>query len=791
MPCEAWHNRHGVTATGAPGGQPAVPPPSGRSAPLRAERCGQWTAWLAGLVPDDAPVALAAVGALGRGEPAPYSDLDLVVLHDGPPRAVAAIADRIWYPIWDSGARLDHSVRTVPEAIAVAQRDGTALLGLLDVRHVGGDESLTLALRARLLALWRGTARDRAGELRELAEQRHVRCGDAAFLLEPHLKDSRGALRDGQLLRAFALAHLIDVPPDLRRAYADLLDVRDELHACTGRAEDVLRKQEHAAVAAALGLTDGDAVLRVVNAAARIGGHHLQLAWRRVLPPHRRGAGRGSDVPAPRIGLARDVVTQDGEVVLGRDARPARDPVLLLRAARAAAEHRLPLAEFALRRLAAEAPPLPEPWPAEARAEFLALLGTGAAVVPVAESLDLAGLFSRVLPEWAAVRFRAQHDPVHRFTVDRHLLETAAHAATLGPGVDRPDLLLTAALLHDIGKGSPGDHAEVGAHLAAAVAARMGFPAADVAIVEALVRHHLLLSQVATRRDLDDPATLRIVRTAVGGSSAVLALLHALTVADSAATGPAAHTEWRAALVAELVRRVQASLTGDPPPVAGGPDAQLRELAAGGTLRVAVGQTEVAIAAPDRVGVLYRSVGVLALHLLDVRSASIAVERGMALNRFMVEPRFGRLPDPARLHADLARYLDGDPGLAERLRARERSYPPGLEVPATVRWFDDEATGATVLEYRAADAIGLLCRVAAALERCQLDVRAARISSLAGVVVDAFYLTTRDGAPVPPTRRAQVELELRAAGERTGAGAVRGDARPPPTRPDVTAPGPR
>ena len=243
----------------------------------------------------------------------------------------------------------------------------------------------------------------------------------------------------------------------------------------------------------------------------------------------------------------------------------------------------------------------------------------------------------------------------------------------------------------------------------------------------------------------------------------MLDLLHALAIADAAATGPAAWSDWKAGLVADLVRRAHAVLRGAPPEPVAELDDERRALAEAGELAVLVRPSEVVVAAADGVGVLYRTAGVLALHLLDVRSASIRTHAGMAVNTFAVEPRFGTMPEASRVRAELARVLSGDTGLAERLRVKERSYarPAAAARPApTVHWFDDEATDATVLEYRADDSLGLLCRVTAALERCQLDVRSARVSSLAGAVVDAFYVTTRDGAPVPRERRPDIEAEL-------------------------------
>ncbi len=718
-------------------------------------------------------LALVAVGGLGRREMAPYSDLDLVLLHNGKIHGLTEIADSLWYPIWDSRIDLDHSVRTPDQAVAVADDDLRAVTGMLDIRHIAGDGALTAEVRERVLTRWRAGAAKRVEELREASAARLAQAGDGAFLLEPNVKDSRGCMRDAQALHALALAQLVDMPPSVRRAYADILDVRGELHRVSGRAVDVLRLQEQDGIALSLerfdedGNPDRDNVLQQVNSAARLVAHTLDAALRRIRPPERAKLfGRGSKAPVQRVGLAKDIVAHDGEVVLALDAAPPHDGGLVLRAARAAAENELPLAPATLSRLRAEAATLPTPWPLEAREDFVTLLGTGAGAVSVLEALDLADLLEPLIPEWALVRSKAQHNPVHTYTVDRHLLETASSAARLVRGIDRPDLLLVGALLHDIGKGMQGDHSKVGAPVAAQIAERMGFAPEDVVVIHALVRHHLLLPDTATRRDPDDPATLRIVLDAVGDDAALLDLLNALSLADATATGPGAWSDWKASLIAELVRRVHLVQRGVEPPKTPPVDPRWIELAETGKVAVLVGTDDVTVAVPDQIGGLYRTAGVLALNLLDVRSASLRTHNAMAVCHFVVASRFGRMPDPTIMREELIRVLDGDTGLAERLRDKERTYAKATPVdlqPATVHWFDDEATDATLVEYRAPDSIGLLCRVAAALERCQLDVRGARVESLAGSVVDAFYVTTRAGGLVPKSVRADIEVELRRA----------------------------
>jgi len=743
---------------------------------LRAALTELYDTWLAELLPAVPGVALLAVGGLGRREPTPYSDLDLVLLHAGRSAGsssdIARIADQVWYPIWDAGVGLDHSVRTVDQAVSVADGDLKAMLGMLDTRHIAGDPALTGLLREQVISRWRRSAPSRLSELQELARTRWAIRGDASFLLEPDLKDCRGGLRDWVGLRALASAQLLDLSPAVVKAGTTLLDARGELHRLSHRSADVLRAQDRSTVARALGMIDGDAILRDVNEAARAIGYATDAAWRRVgaaqQPSTRSWVKRlrpaGGVDPTARVPLAQDVVRQGGEVVLARDADPRADPVLPLRVARAAAEHDLPISTYALARLATESSPMPTPWPAAARAEFVTLLGTGARSVAALEALDQHGLLTRLLPEWESVRFRAQHNPVHRFTVDRHLIETAVQASALASEVARPDLLLVGALLHDIGKGRPGDHSEVGAELAGEIALRLGFSERDCALISGMARHHLLLPDTATRRDLDDPSTIQMVISALGGSIDLLELLSYLTVADAAATGPAAWSDWKAALIRQLVRRARSVMQGEPMPDPDPIGEPLLALAAEGEPRVVLDGSDVIVIAPDAPGLLSRASGLLALHSLDVQAADVRTDNGMAINRFTVAPRFGQFPAAEVLNADLRRILNASLPLTERLKAKEASYgaaPPST--PTRLIWFDDEATDATILEVRTGDAIGLLHRLTSALESSGMDIRAARISSLGAHVVDAFYLSDANGKPLNEAQQSSVGSIMLAA----------------------------
>jgi len=762
----------------------------------RSERVAAVDAWLAGLLAEavggtpppkqrrGSPpprtgtdgIALIAVGSLGRRELPPHGDVDLVLVHDDRPE-IAAVADALWYPIWDAGVRLDHSVRSVADAVSVASTDTKAGLGLLDARLVAGDADLAARLRTATLASWRQAASRLLPQLRDLRRDRARRLGELAFLLEPDVKEAYGGLREGQVLRAVAAAQLGDEPPaELEAAYAFLLDVRDELRRRTGRPADVLVRQEQRPVADALGLDDEDALLREVSLAGRRLAFVADETWRRVEAALvRRPRGRYRKVR--REPLADGVVRQADEVVLAQGAKPAADPGLLLRAAAAAARAELLLSPYTLKVLAVHSPPAPEPWPAEVRWSFLRLLASGRAAVPVLEQLDQEGLLSRLIPEWDRVRSLPQRHPWHRFTVDRHLIEAAAAAAELTHDVDRPDLLLVAALLHDIGKGWPGDHSEVGEPIAAGIAARMGFAEPDVATVAVLVRHHLLLPATATRRDIDDPATVDRVAATIGGDPAVLQLLHALAQADGAATSSSAWSPWKAHLVAALVARVQAKLGGGPMPE---PDPVLHPTQPQATGRlqdtagaVTVGIEDVAdgqqvtIGAPDRPGLLSTCAGVLALNQLDVRAAKMSVAEGYATGVFAVRPRFGRAPVPEILADAMRAALEGTLPLADRLRQRETDYRQdgARSAPPRISWHNGEVSGAAtgIVEVRAGDRAGLLYRLTAAIAGEGLDVTSARIETLGADAVDSFYVANPSGSPVDPDQRERVEAALVAA----------------------------
>jgi [protein-PII] uridylyltransferase len=720
-----------------------------------------WTArvdaWLGELWQDvtggeKVDAALVATGGQGRAELCPQSDFDLLLVV-GPGDAGDELANRLWYPIWDTGIKLGHAVRTVDDALDLARDDLDTATALLTTRHLAGDPALTMALAERALVQWRGSAKGRLDELVDRVNERHTRLGDLAFLLEPDLKEARGGMRDVHALDWAHLAQPVRTDAEaeaLSRAYDVLLAARVELHRRTGRKSDVLLLQEQDAVAAVLRYKDADALMAAIAKAARSIAWTSDLVWHRMAQS-RRGRRLFRDKPRE---VAPGVVLEDRTVRVTSDAPVAEDPVLLLRVAAAAATHRATIDFATLEALASESPPLPEPWPDEARWLFTDLLLAGHAAIPVIEALDHMGLFHRMIPEWEPNRSKPQRNAYHRFTVDRHLCETAAEAAKLADDVDRPDLLVLGALFHDIGKGYPGDHTEQGIKLIQRIGPRMGLGPTETEVLASLIRMHLLLPDVATRRDLDDDGTIAYVANAVG-SVELLELLEALTRADSLATGPAAWGNWKAGLVAELVHRTEHVLRGgnvEEVTDAGFPSPEQLELLAGHD-QYAHGEGDtLTVVATDRPGQFGRVAGVLSLNGVDVLEAWAHSESGKALQVFHVHAAFGTSPNWTKIQADVRRAVDGRLALRARLAERAATYrrrtTAARPAPPEVMIDNHTSRVATVVEVSAPDGIGLLFRITQALFELDLDIVSAKIQTVGPDAIDAFYVRDRNGAKI-------------------------------------------
>ncbi len=738
------------------------PPPSlaqQRSArALEADRLlrGLFTAVVS---PGDDPregqgLALVAVGGYGRSELSPASDLDVVLLHDPsvPEQRVREVAEAIWYPLWDRGVALDHAVRDTVQMRAAAADDHRAATGMLDARTVAGDGGMVLALRSEVLTDWRRDARTRLAEVREARTARIERAGWLAHSAVPDLKESGGGLRDGVMMRALVATWLVDVPhgesEELRSA---LLDVRDALHETSGRRLEKLDAEHMPDVARFLGRDPEEVELHTRNIGRRL-AHLAALAWRRVddvLESRRTTITPTGPAVTP---LADGVGRLDDEVIVVRDADPRDDPEVALRAAAAAARAGLPLGSTTAMHLARTLGDLPEPWPASATRTLVDLLTAGPSLVPVWDELDYAGVTDRWLPEWADIRLRGSSSPVHRYTVDRHSIETCVRAAEAARSVDRPDLLAIASLLHDIGKGRPGDHSEVGEPMAVQVALRWGFSDADAAVVGRLVRWHLLLPNIATRRDIEDPSTAANVAEIVGSAS-FLDLLAALTQADARATGPSAWSSWRRGLVEGLVAKVHEVLAGELP----SDDADSYEgwpsgvpMPEGGTLgtdEVALevenhrGGSLLTIVTADRPGVMAGIAGGLALLGLEIRSARASTADGVAVSLWEVTRAD---VDAAKVRERLRPVLAGEVDLAARLTLD----PSGDDVPARITLLHRRSETATLLEVRAHDRRGLVWTVCREISSHGGTIRSAHLSTYGAEARDVFYVVDPDGRPL-------------------------------------------
>jgi [protein-PII] uridylyltransferase len=644
-------------------------------------------------------VAVVAVGGYGRGSLAPGSDIDLMVLHDH--RRAAAVrqaAEQLFYPFWDAGLPLGHAVRTVRDCVAGARERLDTACSLLDARVLWGERRLADELARRLATT---LLRDPAGLLRRLAddaEARHAAHPACTTDLEPDLKDGAGGLRDLHAVdwggRPFAgdREGLVAAGLLRRREAAALGDaeeflvrLRSALHLETRRRSDRLYRELQPALAEAFGFeaTTGleapDALMRHLFEHARHVALVREVFLERALDARKSGA--------------------------GTDAAPAEASVEgAMRAFAGAAERGEGLDPAVLDSIeSADLGAAPPRWSFGTRDAFLSILAAGQRGARALEAMDRIGLLSRFLPEWEPVRCRPQRDPYHRFTVDVHLLRTAAQAADLlrGEGADpllaraaglvrdRAALLL-GAFLHDIGKTGRGGHVGEGKRIAGSALERMGVADSTRDLVLFLVAEHLLLSETAIRRDLTDENLVLDVAARVRDPER-LAMLFLLTAADAAATGPQAWTPWRQALIRELtakaehvlergemgagraevleerlaaVRRllekedphaVEAYVARLPRPyllavmpetVAGHFDMVVPPLGAAEVRTAAVegdrpGTHDVTVVARDRPGLLASIAGAVALVGLNILSArAFTTEDGVAIDLFTVEPTF-------------------------------------------------------------------------------------------------------------------------------------------------------
>jgi [protein-PII] uridylyltransferase len=720
-------------------------------------------------------IALAAVGGYGRGELSPGSDLDILFLHSGKVSAedLKAFVNDVLYPLWDKKS-VDHSVRTRSETRDATSSDLRVATGLLDIRLIAGNPDLVAGVQLDALDFWRKNAKENLAELQKSLQARHTRAGELAYLLEPDLKEARGGLRDIQALRAISLSAAIAVPLEkISWAEATLNNVRESLHIASGRGKDRLLFQEQDKVAKLLDYPDADAMMSDVARAARSVDYLLNYTWHSL--EHKGKDGLGRILKRPRVAtVARNVSASNREIVIDPFTSLDDDPVVGLRAAATAAQLGLPLSLDTCTELSENLKSgqgkLPTPWPREARELLISLIGAGEAMVGIFESLDQEEIIFEWIPEWLSVRSLPQRNALHRHTVDRHMVETAVHAAKLTRKVQRPDLLLFAALFHDIGKGAQEDHSVRGVRLIEPIAQRIGFDAKEIEILKNLVLHHLLLSSTATRRDLDDPATIQSIVSVIPDVN-TLELLHALSIADGEATGSAGWSDWKAALVNDLVQRVKRAMAGAE--FAQQPEISEEQMAQAekGELRVTLEEHSsgyaVEVISPDKPGLLSLVAGVFSISRLDVKSARTKTLGNSAVMYWIVTPE-PHAPEisATKLHDLIAAALLNSKDVEEKLIARAAAYAsiPSIPVPdPEVEIFTDAATDATVIEVRSHDRPGLLFRIGAAITQSKIDIRSAIVTTLGAEAIDTLYVTELTGGPLSSERATEVASHLKQA----------------------------
>ena len=814
-----------------------------------------------------ASTSLLAVGGYGRRELCPSSDVDVLVLHGGLGTAeLESLVRTVIYPLWDVGLTVGYAVRSRREAI-VATDEVDAATALLDARLLAGDASLATAVRTEVARRLRRRPDRFLEQLARSDAERHAGSSTPTETLEPDLKLGAGGLRDLQSLR-WAAAAIVGTPslealvpagligatdlPRLHEAGEQLLAARVALHlvraeqlgqpdapARVPAKDDAVRFEFQEAVAVRLGHVDGGPsdlaphrLLRGLALDARAVSHVHRRAWALISADAARGRRRRTRPTEQLVGpfeLVDGVLRLPDELDLTGPGLPV-DLLDALASTGAVLERR---SASRLRAVASGGAPR---WQvdATARERLLRVLWRGSVALGAVAELDDVGVVSALLPEWEPVRGRTQRNPYHRFTLDRHGWNAAAElgelvrreswaAETLERVADR-DALMLAALLHDVGKVVGEPHAETGIPLARGLAARLAAHPDTLDQLERLGRLHLLLPDVARRRDLADPALAAEVAAAVADPS-TLASLHLLAVADGRATGPTAWSDWVATLVSSLVRKVSTVLDErSPDPSADDAAATARDAqsiavelgstpeavrehlallssryAAAVTPRAVVRHTimtatlpepgsvrtrvtpglqepggvddidELDVVARDTPGTFAKVAGVLALHGGSIVAAdAFARTDGVLVDTFRVQRPAGATGSWwARVEGDLVDAAVGRLAVRARVarKARAASSRPGRrpEVPTRVHFEADPSGRSTLVEIHTLDRIGLLYAIAGAIAELELDIVVARIQTVGHEVTDVFYVRDRRDGPLDADQTSELELAIRSA----------------------------
>jgi [protein-PII] uridylyltransferase len=802
--------------------------------------------------------AVASVGGYGRGELAPFSDIDLLFLlpYKRNPR-VEQVVEYMLYLLWDLGLKVGHSVRSVDDCLRLARTDTTICTSLMETRLLWGEQSLYDALRRRFVEeVTAGTGA--AFTEAKLAERdsRHRRMGDSRYVLEPNVKEGKGGLRDLQTL--FWIGKYLYQVDDVdglvakgvltgeearrfRRSESFLLALRCHLHYLTGRAEDRLTFDLQPELARVAGYTDHagakgvERLMKHYFLVAKEVGSLTRIFCAALEAESQRRPKRGLaflGFSAPMV----DGLPLDGDRISLAGEKPLRDhPVDIIRLFRVAQARDLDIHPAALKLITRNIDLIAglrdDP---EANRIFLEILTAEQDPEIPLRRMNEAGVLGRFVPDFGRVVAQMQYDMYHTYTVDEHTLfalgilhriETgkAAETLPLATQVMRKTgsrrALYVALLCHDIAKGRGGDHSVLGARVARKLGPRFGLTPEETETAQWLVRWHLLLSDTAFKRDIEDDKTVQDFVAAVE-SPERLRLLLVLTAADISAVGPGRWTAWKATLMSELYHRAEERLSGADEAVgvehrvgqakdllrqalADWPAASV-EVYAGKVSRgywlafdgatqarharlvraaeaegeplavdIQVDQqrtvAELTIHTADHPGLFSRLAGAIAVSGGTIVEAKIfTFADGMALDTFLVQDAVegGAFDAPeklARVRVSIERSLSGEMKMSAELERRHRSYPRLHSVSIAPRVLvDNEASRThTVIELNGRDRPGLLHAVGRALTGLGLQISSAKISTFGARAVDVFYVKDVFGLKVThEAKLAQIRKSL-------------------------------
>ena len=781
------------------------------------------------------PIVLVALGGYGRGELHPLSDLDLLLLYDGEMGPyVRRVTQRLLYTLWDLGLQVGHAVRSLPDCVAMARTDFTSRTSMQQARYLAGDRRLFNRFR-KVLA--ENVYRKDFAQFLETAlserDQRYRKFGGSPYMGEPNVKESAGGLRDIHTAMWLAstkfgtrtLLELRDkrLITEREQTMADaaltfLWRVRNELHFISGHKNDVLGREIQPQIAKNFGY-QGDDMSLAVEKFMRDYYLHARVVHRvsrRLIARCRETLSRGRPVQRRlrQEALADGLYVLDGQLHLVEpDGRAFReDPARLMKVFWHSHRLGLELGVDVERAVEAALDLVDERFQrsSEVRDLFLAICRNWGRTAQTLGEMHELGLLGRYLPEWGALTCLVQYDVYHRFTADQHSLLAVENLEALAPGqstesegiaevlneLARPDLLMLGMLLHDIGKGKGHGHVAKGIPLIRELTSRLDLPREDAETVTLLVAHHLTLSHMAQRRDIDDPKTVASLAEVVGVPER-LRMLYLLTFADMRAVGPGVMTGWMARILWELFSRTMAQLTGgrlERPSrekvaervteelggARGGVVAHLammsdRYLLTTSAQRIAahlrlverleedvvatdlfhhpdLDSSELVVATQDVPGLFALIAGTLAAEGINILSAQIHTRAdGIALDTFQVNDPFGEaVTEDARWRRTLGalrRVLVSEQTVEDLLAARRSGRPAASAVagPPKITVDNQLSDTHTVVEVKCPDRVGLLYLITRTFQALGLDIGSARIATEIEQAYDTFYVTDHQG----------------------------------------------